>query len=186
MSPGLRMTSLTRPGDGAASTRFDSRQRACSSVACACLTWFSAALIVSGRAGRPPTARLASRLADLRVGRLQRGRGACRSRPACRCRASTDRLAAPSTRSASAACGLGRLSASPSSTAISSGRLPILQVGKLRPAAWASAGLGLRDRDLGVGAFQRRPQACRRSTRSPRLHRDGLDLRPPRSAPAAR
>ena len=52
--------SSMRPADGAASERFDSRHLACSIAVAACLTWFSAALISSGRAGSLATARLAS------------------------------------------------------------------------------------------------------------------------------
>ncbi len=64
------MTSSTRPADGAASERLVNRHFAWSSAVLACFTWFSAALISSGRAGSLPTGRFASAWLILRLGHL--------------------------------------------------------------------------------------------------------------------
>ena len=62
-----------------------------------------------------------------------------------------------------------------SSTAISSGRLPILQIGELR-LGLRERGFGLRDRDLGVAVFQLGDRvAGLDAVAAP--HRDRLDLR---------
>ena len=151
MSPGLRMMSSMRPAAGASSVRFDSRQRACSSACSACLTWLSAALIVSGRAGSPATARLASAwpIAAWATSTAVIASSSCACVAMPRLNRSCDARQHPpllvGLRVGRAHRGLQHLDLL--------GSLADLQVGELR-LGLRKRRLGLQDGDLGIAAFQ--------------------------------